>query len=405
MQKYALAQVETAKQKKEFINFPKTLYKSNKTWICPLDIDVESRFDASKNELMQDGEIVRYLVYDSQNKVVGRIAAFYNNALAKAGAQLEGYPLSGGCGFFEAIDSQQVANILFDTAASWLKSKGFEAMDGPINFGDRDQWWGLLVSGFEYEALYANNYNPEYYVKLFENYGFQNYFNQYTYSRELIAGELSEATYQKLERIKANKDYSFANIENRKLKDVAKDFMYIYNRGWAKFTGVKPMEQEHADSLVKQLKLIIDPRLIIFAYYQGNPVGFYVSLPDLNRVIGSFNGKLNIINKLKLIFNLKIRRKADRIFGLIFGVIPEFQGKGLESGLFEVFEKEMREKKLKYKTMELAWIGDFNPVMMRMVETVVGAKRLKMHTTYRYIFDREMPFLRSPRMGFKKNNK
>ena len=68
-------------------------------------------------------------------------------------------------------------------------------MDGPINFGDRDQWWGLLVKGFEFTPLYANPYNFEYYIKLFENYGFQNYFNQHTYLRELKAGQFSENVY------------------------------------------------------------------------------------------------------------------------------------------------------------------------------------------------------------------
>ncbi len=30
-----------------------------------------------------------------------------------------------------------------------------EAMDGPINFGDRDRWWGLLIDGFDRDPNYC----------------------------------------------------------------------------------------------------------------------------------------------------------------------------------------------------------------------------------------------------------
>lgn len=124
---------------------------------------------------------------------MGRIAAFYNRELVAASE----YQPTGGCGFFESIDDQRVADMLFDAARDWLKERGLEAMDGPVNFGDRDQWWGLLVKGFEFTPLYANPYNFEYYVRLFENYGFRNYFNQHTYLRELKEGLFPENVYER----------------------------------------------------------------------------------------------------------------------------------------------------------------------------------------------------------------
>ncbi|MFQ8804070.1 MAG: hypothetical protein ACLR8Y_01720 [Alistipes indistinctus] len=108
--------------------------------ICPLDQDIERRFDPKYNELLRNGEAIRWLALDTQGRTVGRIAAFYNPELAAAA---DGQP-TGGCGFFESIDDQQVADLMFDAAKEWLAKKGMEAMDGPVNFGDRDQWWGLL---------------------------------------------------------------------------------------------------------------------------------------------------------------------------------------------------------------------------------------------------------------------
>ncbi|MDP4588198.1 MAG: hypothetical protein NWS86_08455, partial [Flavobacteriales bacterium] len=80
---------------------------------------------------------------------------------------------TGGMGFFDCIDNQEAANLLFETCKKWLNEQGAEAMDGPINFGEKDRFWGLLVENFTDLSSYALNYNPDYYVRLFENYGFQ----------------------------------------------------------------------------------------------------------------------------------------------------------------------------------------------------------------------------------------
>ena len=88
------------------------------------------------------------------------------------------------------------------------------------------------------------------------------------------------------------------------------------------------------------LRPIIDERLIYFAYYNDEPIGFFIMVPDLNRVIGSFNGKFGWWNKLRLMWALKVAHKADRVLGLIFGVTPEFHGKGIEAGIIREFETQ-----------------------------------------------------------------
>lgn len=398
MNGYELETVGTQRQKKEFLEFPKKLYKGNRHWVCPLDSDIESRFDPQRNEQFKDGDAVRWLVRDGSGSVVGRIAAFYNRPLA----MLNDQP-TGGCGFFECINSQQVADMLFDAAKQWLEQQGMEAMDGPVNFGDRDQWWGLLTDGFELQPLYANPYNPPYYKELFENYGFRNYFNQYTYYRNISAGEFNQTVYDRVKRLEETPGYRFEHISKRNLGQVAKDFRLIYNKAWARFPGVRPMDTEHSEKLMNTLKPIIDEKLVYFAFFNDEPIGFFIMIPDLNRIIGRFKGKLNLINKIRLIVLLKLTRKADRVFGVIFGVSPEFQGKGIESGIIHAFEQAVIRGEIHYKTLELAWMGDFNPVMIRMVENYVCAQRLKTHVTYRYLFDRTKEFKRCPRLGMNKS--
>lgn len=391
--------VQSEAQKRDFLDLPKRIYRSNRYWVNPLDSDIEAIFDPAKNELFEGGEAIRYVVRDDSGACVGRIAAFYNSELAKATTMP-----AGGVGFFESVNDMAVATLMFNTAREWLMSKGMEAMDGPINFGDRDQWWGLLVEGYEHQPLYANNYNPPYYKELFENYGFKNYFNQHTYLRRMSAGEMNPSVYEKAQRLFDNENYRFSYIDQKDMEKAAEDFRVIYNKAWALFTGVKPIDTVHAQQLMNAMRPILDPKLICFAYYNDEPIGFFIMVPDLNRIIGRFGGKLNFINKLRLMFLLKFTKIADRASAIIFGVVPEFHGKGIESGMMYKMEQTISSGELsKYKTLELAWIGDFNPVMMRMIESYVCAHKHKMHTTYRFIFDPSRAFERCPRLNIKRD--
>lgn len=402
MEKYSLVEVTSRGDVRAFLDFPKRLYRNEPNWICPLDEDIEKRYHVQTNELLKEGEVIRWIVRTASGEVVGRLAAFYNRALVAAS---EGQP-TGGCGDFECIDNQDIANLMFDAARTWLAARGMEAMDGPINFGDRDQWWGLLTHGFDFTPLYTNPYNFAYYVPLFENYGFQNYFNQHTYLRELAVGLFPDNVYERVKRLNEEPLYRFEQIRKKSLSKYAADFRSIYNKAWAKFVGVNPIDEQHAQALMRKMRPIIDEKLMYFAYHDNKPIGFFIMVPDLNGVIAPFNGRFGWIEKLRFMWRLKVGHKANRIFGLIFGVIPEFQGKGIESGMIYAFEQDvvrhMDGKTDQYKSLELAWVGDFNPLMMRMVENLVCAKKHKMHVTYRYLFDREKPFTRAPRMGMKK---
>ncbi|MFI3259112.1 MAG: hypothetical protein R3Y16_03355 [Rikenellaceae bacterium] len=395
---YTLHEVTTSRDDKDFHEFPKKIYKGNRNWVCPITEDIKKIFDPEKNQLFKDGEAIRWVVRNEKGKVVGRIAAFYNNEKAAIEEQL-----TGGCGFFEAIDSQEVANMLFEASRLWLLSRGMEAMDGPINFGQRDTWWGLLVEGFEFQPLYENPYNPPYYQPLFENYGFKNYFNQNTYIWRCCDDDVNQWVRDRAARLNETPGYTFRTIDMNDLEGEAEKFRIIYNKAWALFNGVQPLDKAEALKIMMTIKPIIDSDIIFFAYFNDEPIGFYIMVPDLNRIIGKFNGKLGLWQKIRLMWDLKVTRSCDRIFGIIFGVIPELRGRGVESGMMQaVLDQYIRTPKNHYKTLELAWIGDFNPVMCRMVENYVGATKHKMHTTYRYLFDREKEFKRCPRMGVKK---
>ena len=399
MEQYKLIEVQSRADADIWLHLDRPIYKHYPNWVCPLDSDISKVFDPELNGKFKNGEAIRWYAVDTlTGEAVGRIAAFYDRNT------LEEYDQpTGGCGFFECIDNQDVANLIFDACRQWLTARGLEAMDGPINFGSRDAWWGLLVEGYEYEPLYTNPYHPPYYKALFENYGFQNFFNQNSYVWRAENGVLSDIALEKAHRVLANPEYQIRDIHNTDLAEAAENLRTIYNKAWALFTGVKEMSEQEAQKLMRTLRPIIDPNLIYFAYHNDQPIGFFVMVPDLNCVIGKFGGKFGLIEKLRLMWELKVRKSCDRVFGIIFGITPQFQGKGIESAIMTyILENYIQKGRSPYKSFEFAWIGDFNPVMNKMITNYVCATKHKMHTTYRYLFDRTKEFTRCPRVGFKR---
>lgn len=383
--------VKDERTERLFVTMPLPLYRNDPNYIRPFDEDVLSVFNPAKNPRLQEGECARWLLLNESGEPIGRIAAFYDR---KPSGETD-MPV-GGCGFFECIDNQEAANTLFDTAKVWLHDRGMQAMDGPINFGSRERWWGVLADGF-HPPCYCCNYNPPYYQRLFEEYGFQLYFKQYTYRRE-IAASLSSKIGEKAMNVLQQGGYTFEHIDPRRLDKAAEDFRTVYNAAWARHEGqgVKPMSGQGARKLMQSMKPIIDPKIIWFAYYEGEPVGFWVNIPDVNQLIVKYtDGKLTLPGKFRFLWN-RWTKQCKTMFGIVFGVVPEHQRKGVEAALVMVAAKVIRDpRQLRYEDLQMNWIGDFNPKMMN-VARYIGGTIYKTHHTYRYLFDRSKPFERHP---------
>ncbi len=384
---YNLVEVSNKKTVREFLHLPIKLYRHDKNWVRPLDRDVEKVFDRRHNKSFLNGECIRWILTGEKGETVGRVAAFIDRKNAFNNEQP-----TGGMGFFECINDNNAAFKLFDSCKKWLEARGMEAMDGPVNFGDRDRWWGLLVDGF-FEPNYCMPYNFLYYKDLFEGYGFRNYFNQYTYGRPISTDGVDENIWKRAERVFSNPAYSFTNISKRNLHKAASDFLEVYNKAWAKHKGVRQLTMTHAMALIKNLKPIMDERLIWFGYFRGEPVAFFINIPEINQIIKKLNGKMDLIGKLKFLYYKK-RQGCKKAFGIVFGVVPEHQGKGVESAIIKAFTDYTLKPGFPYSDLELNWIGDFNPPMMRVAQKI-GAKVVKTHVTYRYLFDRNREFKRA----------
>jgi len=385
-----IIEVTSRKTRKVFHDVARLIYRGDPIWVCPLDKEIEAIFNPSKNVFFKHGTATRWLLYDSLHNPIGSVAAFidYNQANQHV-------PHAGGMGFFECINDKEAAFMLFNTARDWLKEKGMEAMDGPINFGETDKYWGLLVDGFTHPS-YEIAYNHPYYQELFESYGFKTYYKQEGFHLD-VKKELPPRFKKIAEWIEKKPDYSFRHFEWEKTDQQLKDFVEVYNQAWASFkTDFEPLEPEYIRKTLKKARAIIDEDFIWLAYNKDRPVAIYLMYPDVNQILKHLNGKLTLPAMLKFLY-LKKRKTMTRARGVLMGVIPPFQGLGVEAGIILNVARAM-EKKPHYTEIEFSWVGDFNP-KMRKIFLSVGSVSVKHYITYRYLFDRNAEFKRYPIPG------
>ena len=381
-----IIEVSTKSEIKYFHKVPHCVYKNDSNWIPHIKQEVEAVFNPIKNKYFKHGEACRFVLMDEQNNAIGRIAAFIDKKRSESFKQP-----TGGIGFFECINSQEAAFKLFDKSKHWLSEKGMQAMDGPINFGERDRYWGLLVEGFENRPIYANPYNPPYYQKLFKDYGFLTYFEQYMYCRNII-DDISSKYKERSERIMKDKGYTFKHLEQKKMFDYAEDFRTVYNKAWKTHSNFKVMPASQARSIMRKKKPIMDEKLIWFAYYNDEPIAFFIALPEINQIFEHINGNLNGLGKLKFLYH-KWKGTCNNVFGLAFGVAPDFQKKGLEGAIIMAVKNQFENESKQYKKLIITWIGDFNPKMMKIVQNL-GAENYMTLKTYRKLFDENADFER-----------
>lgn len=384
-----IIKVTDKQTRKLFHQVPHSIYKGDKNWAAPLEVMVENTFSPEKNPSFQDGVAERWILLNTDNQAIGRIASFIQFGKSKTYEQP-----TGGCGYFECINDFDAAKLLFDTAKEWLLSHGMEAMDGPINFGENYMNWGLLADGFMPQG-YGMPYNPQYYEQLFRKYGFEVYFEQYSYHLDYTV-PFPERFWKIAGWVAQKPGYHFEHFSYDKTEKFIQDFCAVYDGAWRFHEHFKPLDPQDLRDFLVDSKAVLDPEMIWFAYHENEPIAMFVMIPDINQILQKLNGKLNFVNMLKFMWYKKTKQ-INRARILIMGVVPKYQKSGIESAIFWHQDKLMK-KKPQYTEIELSWAGDFNPKIIALYKSVGGVQR-KTHYTMRYLFDRSKPFHRAPIIG------
>ena len=386
-----LLSVNTPSLEKDFIQVNIMLNRTVPGYIRPIDDEIREVFDPARNKAFRHGECTRWVLKDDEGHLIGRIAAFVNKRYKNKGDDV---PI-GGIGFFDCINEQQAADMLLDVARHWLTQKGMEAMDGPINFGERDKWWGCVIEGFS-EPSYGMNFNPPYYQQLLENYGFKPFFYQLCFGLD-PKKPVSAKIVQRHAALASDPAYSARMIEKGRLEKYADDFVAIYNGAYAGHGGLKEMKKEQVMALFKKMKPLMDEKIVWFAYHNDKPIAFFINIPDLNQYFKHFNGKFGLFQKLQFLW-LQFRGACHHFTGLVFATIPEFQAKGVDAFIIAEAAKVIQPG-TNYTHYEMQWIGDFNPKMVNIAKTLGDTFISRKLVTYRYLFDRGKEFKRHPMLS------
>jgi hypothetical protein len=361
--------VNSPKELKLFIDFPHDLYQHDKNYVPELFIAQQDMLSPGKHPFYDHSEVKLFLAYDGE-KIIGRIAAIYNNNYIEFTGQHDGF-----FGFFDTIDDQETADLLLKESRDWLKSKGSVNMIGPVNLSTNDTC-GLLVEGFDKPPIAMMPYNSRYYEKLLEANGL-------TKKTDLLAYEINTATandrsIKMIDALEARLKRSGITIRQVSLKDFKNEVVKIrevYNSAWDKNLGFVPMTEKEFDYLAKDLKMILDPRFCLVAEKDNKLVGFILGIPDINQILIKIKrGRLLPTGIFKLLLG---KSKITRLRVLTLGVLEGYRKMGIEACLYGRIIKNTEGTRI--TGGECSWMLEDNYLMNHAIEQING----KLYKRYR----------------------
>lgn len=353
--------VSTEEEKKRFINFIYPFYKGEEHWVPPLLMDQKKAVDTKKNPFYKNAEIAMFLA-EKDGKEAGRIAAIIDHRYNDYHGTKTGH-----FGFFECIDDQHTADLLFRVASDWLRDKGMKDVLGPANPGMMDPI-GVLIEGFDKDPYIMMPYNFSYYDELIKNAGFEKAMDLYAFliDTETVDVERMSRAEKVVKHRLPNLEVRPVNLKN--MKSEIKMVQRIFNATWKNNWGFIPLSEEEFAALGKDLKLIIDTDFAHVAEIDGEPVAFSIGLPNINRILKTMNGKLFPFGVFKLLWG---KRNLHHLRTALMGVLPEYQGKGIDALLhLRSINKGLESG---HKTVsEMSWILETNKDMISVAKRMGG---------------------------------
>ena len=358
---------------KKFVKLPWKIYKGNKCWVPPLISDVMNTLDPKKNSSLSAGNFEMFLVL-SDGKPVGRIFAGIDTALNEKKNEKMGY-----ISLFESINEYEVAKLLFDSALSWLKSKGISLVRGPLSpiGAGADENKGLLINAFDKPPVLMNSYNPPYYETFFEKYGFTKDYDLYAYylDRESLFRKNPSKALEY-----AMKKYNFRvdpiNLKN--LDEEIKAIKHVLDLAVPdEWPDMVAPSLDDVREMAKKLLPVADPELIIMARSGDEPIGFGIALPNYNQILIHLNGRLTPLALLKYLY---YKRKIDSLRFFIMFVVPAFRKKGVSYAIYHQCFINALKKGMTWG--EGSTIGETNIRMRSDIESF-GGQHYKTYRVYK----------------------
>jgi GNAT superfamily N-acetyltransferase len=357
----------------QFIRLPWRIYTHDPNWVPRLIVEVKEFLDPKRHPFYLHGTATKFLALRG-GEAVGRILVSDDPSFnAFQGANL-------GCfGMFESVDDPLVAAALLDAAAGWVKAKGRTAIRGPIDYSTNYPC-GLLVEGFDTPPRALMNHNPPYYASLLEGCGLAKI-------KDLLEWwfvdtcDMGAQWKRKADWLARRGGIKIRAFRKKDFRAEVRRCNAVYTAATAKHWGFVPLSDAEFGHLAKQLATITDPQQVLLAEVDGKPVGFSITLPDLNEAIRPLNGRLTTfglpIGLARFLFRIR-RIKTARMMVLV--VLEEYRRRGVAE-LLILHTLDYGKNVLHYTGAELSWTLEDNELISRTIEAV-GAKRYKRYRIY-----------------------
>ncbi len=326
--------VETKKDLKAFIQFPYELYRDDPIWVAPLRSEQWAQFDPKKNPMLDHCETALFLLKDG-DKVIGRCSAFID----RLAVDHWGEPI-GLFGSFECVEDENAAHLLLGTARDWLRARGMKAMRGPWSFASQE--WGLEIEGHERRPVIMAPHNPHYYQEYFESFGLKKAIDLFAYLADMGNGyEIPDRILTLTDKIQERYGVTVRPVDMDRIEAEVMTIVEVSNRSISENWGYYPVTMDEARAMARDLKQIVNPDALLIAEdADGNPIGFGLSLPDINTLLDGMNGRLFPFGWLKMLTGLK-KLKNYRMWAL--GVVEEFQGKAIDTLLYRATYEALKD--------------------------------------------------------------
>jgi len=335
--------VVTKKDFREFIDFPWEIYPRESKWVPPLKFLIRRLLNTRKHPFWKHAEQALFLARQD-GRTVGRIAGIVDHNYNKYQ-----HEKMAAWGFFECVDSADAALSLFSAVEEWAHDEGMDFLRGPLNPSTNYEI-GLLIDGFEDSPTFMMPYNPPYYLNLIEGTGFskeKDLLSFYIVQTDPVSPRLARLA----KRIKRKSNISIRHGSRKHLEAEVRLMTDIYHEAWADNWGFVPMSELEIKEMARNLFLILEEDLIFFVYYDDEPAGVVMFLPDINPLFKSFNGNIGISGPFKYLFR---RHYIKGVRGMLFGLKKKYQRLGLPIVAFDHLNSRMRgDSRTEY--WELGW--------------------------------------------------
>lgn len=363
--------VESRSDLTRFIKYPFEKYSGDPHWVPPLILDERRKFTPRKNPFYEHARVTLF-VAERDGQIVGRVAAIDDdNHNLTHGDNLVFF------GFFEAQD-ETTANALLGRVEERGRELGREAVRGPAN-PSMNEGAGFQVDAFDTVPFVMMPYNPPEYPEYVEAAGYVKVkdLHAYLFERDWDVGE---KIGRLAKRVRRRYDPTVRTADMKNFDAELKLLKRLYNEAWVENWGFVKYTDAEFDRLAAELKLVVDPELIVFVELEGEVAGLGLCLPDVNQVLKKAHGRI-FPNGLVAYLNRK--RIVDQIRLVILGVMPEYRGKGLEAVIIDELYQHAISRG--YQRCECSWVLEDNKAIMSSLEAA-GAELYK---TYR-IFEKAL---------------